>query len=785
MARKKSSGSSILWLILIAVVLIAMIPKEIWILLGSMGLLGSLVYFAVNHSKWRAVGQPKTDERDANPEDAGQKPAPTAVQVEEPLPTGKSRLRSETEVPQSSGFRIPAPPERMKSPRWYAAGEEVEVAGRTIPGGLLYVGFQMEAYRGELDPSLINLSKSVDRFGDYTKRHTDYWPSYSSISSEARAAFLSWLSDGRRHPDADIGFVFIFFYGLERRVLVDAKKDESVRAEFPAIRRELEQLLTVYGPRSGSFLQYAKGLLGLVTAWIGTEKLYLKPFPEMQRSYETPMPIRIALGQASIDRYPVPSHLALSWIENCPEKYLRTPATRCTTEFRTLFEAAYARKFGAGIVLPQNKTKLKFSYQPASSGLRGISEVTLTFGELPDVTVLTKPINDLWQLAEEATAQLESYSRYLGRNPDAQGSPEAYLLLPVVLWPSSAQDALKYLKAMVGDGFFVSVLSKVMPAFGATSMLARDRFTAFCGALRSVDLLIEPDVAMGAKTPKFDDKVVLFPRIPGDSFQETAAYKSALLTLQLASVIAIADGSFCTAEFGHLQGQIENWNHLTDPQLQRLRAHVQLLQQAPMSLASLKKQLEVLDETGKEAIASFMTAVAQADGTVSVSEVKILEKIYATLGIESRRVFSDIHAVASGVTEGAKPKTKTAGFALDKTKIQELQKDTEKVTALLSKIFAEQDVVAPATAEPVPEALPQESRFLNLDESHASFARHLLTRKEWTRTELQDTASDLDLMLDGALEQINDASWDTYDLAFTDGEDPISVNPEVLEKIAA
>ena len=37
-------------------------------------------------------------------------------------------------------------------------------------------------------------------------------------------------------------------------------------------------------------------------------------------------------------------------------------------------------------------------------------------------------------------------------------------------------------------------------------------------------------------------------------------------------------------------------------------------------------------------------------------------------------------------------------------------------------------------------------------------------------------------MLDGALEQVNEASFDTYDLPFTDGEDPS--NPALLVRLA-
>jgi hypothetical protein len=59
----------------------------------------------------------------------------------------------------------------------------------------------------------------------------------------------------------------------------------------------------------------------------------------------------------------------------------------------------------------------------------------------------------------------------------------------------------------------------------------------------------------------------------------------------------------------------------------------------------------------------------------------------------------------------------------------------------------------------------------------------LLSRPQWSRAELEDAASDLELMLDGALEQVNDASFEAYDLPLSEGEDPIDINAEVVEKI--
>ena len=74
---------------------------------------------------------------------------------------------------------------------------------------------------------------------------------------------------------------------------------------------------------------------------------------------------------------------------------------------------------------------------------------------------------------------------------------------------------------------------------------------------------------------------------------------------------------------------------------------------------------------------------------------------------------------------------------------------------------------------------------LGLDEAHSSFARMLLSRPQWSRSELIDVAEDLELMLDGALEHINEASFDAFDMPLTEGEDPIDVRAEVLEKIEA
>jgi hypothetical protein len=59
----------------------------------------------------------------------------------------------------------------------------------------------------------------------------------------------------------------------------------------------------------------------------------------------------------------------------------------------------------------------------------------------------------------------------------------------------------------------------------------------------------------------------------------------------------------------------------------------------------------------------------------------------------------------------------------------------------------------------------------------------MLSRPSWTRHELEDAAADLDLMLDGALEQINEAALDAFDVAFCEGTDPVEINLDLLERL--
>lgn len=801
MGRKKNSnaGSGVAVILIGAVALLAAIPKEVWIGAAVLAGIGIAVYL---YSKSKSSQSPTVEEevpssvsRQAASDYATARPASTSplARTSAPVePVSAADRRCE-----DSGFRVPAALRGVGAAMWIPLGQAIDVGGLSVPGGFVYVGTKLPTPSGANDPCLIDPTKPVARQGDYTERQMGYWPSYSEVSAGARRAYLNWLAGGRKDPQADVGYVFLFFYGLERRAIIDAAEDEAARAEWPAIASELRRLLSIYGEKSGSFRGYASALLDWVELAAHPARLYEKPVPAFPKTYELPLYLRLALGQAAVDGAPVPSHLALAWARLEPNISLRTPATRCAEEFERLFAIKYAEAFGAGMVMPRNRTKLKLVYRPASAGFRGYEDLKLTFRDTPDVTVLTAPVKKLQDVVEAATKPLEHFSRLVGKSPDAKASLEALLQLPAPLWPEAAQKALQDLKTRMGDGMVAMPFQDLLSSLGAKTVFTKDKTVLLARTLESANVGLEPDVLGGAKVPKPEEKVVLFALPPSDQQpRANGPYLAAALTLQLASAVASVDGEFGTKEMSHLRDTVLSWSHLTPSQTRRLLAHLRLLMQAPASLTSLKKKVEPLDLSVKETIASFMATVAQSDGVVSPAEVKMLERVYKALGVDSKKVFSDVHAVAAGTkpTAATVARVEESGFKLDPARVAALQKDTEKVSALLANIFTEAqeraDEAAADSVEVESETEPTESTespkgLLGLDEAHSALARMMLSRPQWSREELLDVAADLDLMLDGALERINEAAFEAHDMALFEGDDPVTVNAEILEKVEA
>ena len=221
-----------------------------------------------------------------------------------------------------------------KNAAWVPPGEAVAVQGRRIPDGMIYVGSGlpgMSRYVGA-EPSLIDPRLPVDDWSpDVHGRDMSYWPSYSEMTTASRAAFLNWLAESRP-GGAYIGYVFLFFYGIERRVLIDLDCSDPGSGEVGELIAEVERLLALYG-ENNSFGGYAGRFLSFVNCLrSASDPVSLEP-PKDRTSWELPLDLKLGIGSLVASGQPVPAPWALSWLRLHPEIALRTPAVRCGAEF--------------------------------------------------------------------------------------------------------------------------------------------------------------------------------------------------------------------------------------------------------------------------------------------------------------------------------------------------------------------------------------------------------------------------------------------------------------------
>jgi len=705
----------------------------------------------------------------------------------------------------------PTKPMRVPSGRgsitWVPPGHPVNVGGRVLDGGMLYVGSR--AMRGDghgAEPALIDPSLPVDwKRPDIQGVSMGYWPAYHDISPAARAGYLSWLLDGRRDPRAYIGYVFLFFYGLERRVLVDLTNHPD-DPEIPAIAQEVRRLVTIYRD-NGSFQRYGTRFLDLLdTVTARTAPLSPPDWQTMEPSWPLPSTVRVAIGRYIAAGQPIPAEWALVLLRTYGEISLRTPAVRCADEFDELFCARYRARFGDGMVVQPPAARIEVDYYPSSGGLRG--EYRRRLGDMPDVCAASSAIHALRDLAGECTDALDAYSRFLGRNPDAADDPAAAGLLPDELLASHGGPALTSLRTWAHDqtaqGAAVVGIDDVVQRWapGRDAKLAKKDAVSLAGLLAKFGVGVEPDVRFSGKTPTPGSKVVLFPLPDGAPAAPSPQYAAASVLVHLTAVVASADGTVGDDERLHLARHLEASLNLDAPERARLEAHLQVLTTDKASLAGVKARVDGLDASRRAAIGEFLVDLAAADGAVTPGEIGTLTKLYKLLGLDEANVYSTIHALGTdsgpvtvrpadttntGHAIPPAPATPSGAVVLDADKVRARLAETATVTALLADIFTEDEPAATPTAKTTPaRAAASGVSVEGLDAAHSALADTLRSQASWARAEVEVLAADLDLpLLDGALDRVNEAAMDCCGEPLVEGEDPLEINDYAAEELFA
>lgn len=680
---------------------------------------------------------------------------------------------------------------------WTPKEKSVTVKGIEISGGLIYVGNKLQDGKGwNTEPSLINPRLPVNKsLSALESGDMGYWPSYSRISPQCRNDYLVWLATGRCDPKVDIGYVFLYFYGLERRALVDTEYLPEAKNDLITIREEIKRLQKIYdGNRS--FRGYAARFLDTLNLKIdGIRQIKTPPINDLDKTGLT-ISVCAALGKIALDQQPLKVQWALPWVWQDPDIPKNTSAKRCKDEFNKLFILAFTKKYPDGIKIKANKTILIASYHPASSGVPGYELPLEHNGQsVPNITRLKRPKNILADLVSECSAQLEPYSRFVGRNPDKKDSIAAHAMLPEPLLIESNNPTIKTLKTRLNESVNQTDYGTLPGMFffdfwpsEKSEKFNKKESTALMQLLTNLGYGIEPDPRFVNVTITPQTNTVIFPLPAASPSAPSTEYKAACNLVRLATMISAADGVTSNEEQTHIEDQIENYVGLYPEERIRLKAHMLYLIANPTKLSGLNKFVEHITDSKKNSITRFLINVALADNHVDASEVKALEKIYQALGLKNDQLYSHIH---SATTAQPAPTHLDDGVQVEPDHLPSINhavlanklKETEEVSAILAGILGEDNDTESTTINPNETASDLIS---GLDTAHSNFLIKLSSQNIWGREELEKLAEHLGIFIDGALDIINELSYDRYGGPVIDDDgDTYIVDQDILKGVMA
>ena len=621
-----------------------------------------------------------------------------------------------------------------------------------------------------------------------------YWPNYSTIEARSRGTYLDWLSSGRSDKRYNVGYVFLYFYGLERRVFVD-KADTQERTEILA---EVHRLLEIYGD-SHSIRRY----LGAFIDATGILESHEEPQPVFESTgYNIPANVLLALGNRVARDIPLNSDWLLSWYACAPETKFRTPAKRAFAEFRTYFQFLFDQEYPDGFKIRIPKRRLKLLYHASSGNF--VANIGEKLGDVPDVSGLSKPLNVARQLADKASDALDKYSRYLARNPEGRGTIEAHALLPQAIWPlfpCPEKDKLQtWMRERIESGGLVPVEDVIERLEGARpDSIGKRQLIGAADALAGLGVGMAPDPRFALRKPKFGEPVVLF-RLPDDTLtidSPSEVYRSAILSLAVGTLVAHADGRIDDAERAHMSAQIDSNRSVTEAERARLHANLSWMIAVPPDMGMLRSRLRNATDDARSALGQLAVAVAGADGAIDPEEIRSIERLYTAIGLSRERVYTDLHALTSRSEPitvrpadptardfpipSPPPETPPDTVLLDAARVSAVMADTVRVSQVLGDIFADED---DDDEEVVDDTVPAtDDRFSGLDAPHRAVASVLLTRPRWTEEEVAALADQHQLMAAGALETLNEWAFERFGDALVEEYDGYETNGDVAQQL--
>ena len=697
--------------------------------------------------------------------------------------------------------------------RFFGPGTTLGLAGVPVNSPLVY--FVNDTVRVPFDASLIEATLPVASSAEGYVEDLPYWPNYRGCSPKQRRKYLEWLTTGRRLTDVPIGYVFIFFYGLERRALCD--KSDAV-----PILRETLRLLDLYAQQSGSFRSYASAFLwAAVMAAPDVSDIDDALIADLAKATRRWSDESLAALLSWLYRrgQPLSPKAALLIAQQDPRTPRSVVVRRHPDQFEELFVARYAARFGKGIVLKPAKNDHVFQYRPASATLPALFGGSCFSRRISDVRGISSQFKPLLELWSETIDDLKAFDRAERKANGRVMTAAMYETLPRELREDDHPDYKVWCEVIDRytnrAGWTAVPVSELAAVRGIShrNRLTKAQSQELARAAETMELSLEPDARISGQSYHWDELVSIFPR-ESESDENLKTYHAASILLRLGMTIAAADGEISSIEVRRITSQLREQFRLSDQDSARLDHLAHLLELRPPDDAHLASKLAHLPPNERGLIGEFLISVAAADEIVTADEVRALKKAYRHLGLDP----TSLETLTAGrVRVSGQPSNVTDQLVLDPSRIRQIMSETAKVAELLSRVMLDDDseqaastpqtaglsggpapttvhstassiwaATAPPSAAPATvagDAAGEQHELSGLPVRFRDFAMIASSKPVWNRRELEQIARQHNVMLSGALEAINEWSLEHCgDWLFQEDGDSLTVNRACIAK---
>ncbi len=701
------------------------------------------------------------------------------------------------------------PPDRIE---FFGPGMEVDLGFGLLQSPLIYATRKMVVE--SVEASLVELPRPVAgdkaRFAD----PLPYWPTYREATPAQRACYLQWLSGGRSDPHAEIGYVFLYFYGLERRILVD-------RSDYEPVIRELIRLLSIYRT-SRPFVRYAGALLWLSISLVSRRESITPDLVELAVQAMpkwTPESLRGCLAYFVERRMPLPASVAFVVAEHDERTPSSVVVTRHPDRFRRLFEERFGDHFADGLFLQPSQRAAKPVYQLGSPTLLRRGDLpALVDSTLPDALGVQSQFNPIVTLWSSCVDELRKFDRISRGIAKLEMTAEMYEALPPELRTDDHPEANAWQELMAGrvdaSGWPIVSISDLatIKGFDYRAQLTKKQCQQMLVSADCIGLAIEPDARLTNKNYRWDEIVIVYHDELDHGAASLDAFLSASMLLRLGLTIAAADDNLDESELDVIAEHLEERFDLSKRQTKRLEALKHLLITHRAAAATVPSSLRrTLALPERRLIGQFLVGVAAADQWISEPEADALRRAYRALGLNEEELDRLLlPAAAPTPTRGhLAAQQSTTGHRMNLDRIRQIRAETVRVQDLLHQAMATDDLSVESAVESYEEsATPQATTSIAVEqdvvaasESTSSnneqcesvaklygiparfrpFVAEMILRERWPVEDLRASSRRHGVMLSAAIEATNQWSQEHFeDWLIEDDGDAIRINMKLL-----